>query len=103
MPSKPQGKPAGPEPSGKAPPFMHAAAAPPPRSRRQRMWIYVEDALIVLSLLSLWPKVLRMRDPIWDHLLFVALAVLVIIMCLRLRRLLTARRKAQATQNGTLR
>ncbi len=77
---------------------MKSDPKPNSLSRRQRIWIHTEDALIILSILSLWPTVFRIRTTAWMIVQSVALAILVVIMILRIRRVLIARGEAREKQ-----
>ena len=66
------------------------------RPRRRSPWyVYVEDALILLAILALWPTVLRKQGPWTQAIQIVTLAVLVVIGVVRIRRIFAARRKAE--------
>jgi len=57
------------------------------QAEKKNPWIYVEDAVIILAILSLWPIVLGKRS-VWSSvLLCVALAALVVIFFTRLNRI----------------
>ena len=54
---------------------------------KKSRWIYVEDAVIILAILSLWPIVLGEHSAWSTVLLCVALAALVVIFFARLNRI----------------
>ena len=57
------------------------------QKERRNPWVYVEDAVIILAIFSLWPIVLG-KHTLWSKvILVVALLALVIIFVVRLRRL----------------
>lgn len=64
---------------------------PPDPGRRAHL---VEDAFILLCILSLWPVILGWRHGVYEVLLYVALAGLVWILVRRVRRFHRARRDA---------
>ena len=67
-----------------------------PEPLRSRWWVYVEDALIVfLGIGVLWLSVLRISGPGVLVAQIVALAAMVAIMVVRVRRLLSGRRRAE--------
>ena len=68
--------------------------------RGERLWIRAEDALIILGLLTLWPRILGAQGRGWVIGQFVALAVLAVIAVVRVRRLLIARRETQERRAG---
>lgn len=51
----------------------------------------VEDVFIIVCILSLWPVILGWRHPVYQVVLYVALAGLVLIFFRRLRRFREAR------------
>lgn len=55
---------------------------PDPGRRGRRL----EDAFILLCILSIWPTVLRWHHPVYEYLLYVALAGLVWILVRRVQR-----------------
>ena len=56
---------------------------------RTRLWLYVEDVLIVLSILALWPKVLRLPGHLPNVLMWSAFAVMIVILIRRTNRMRT--------------
>ncbi|HDH99917.1 MAG: hypothetical protein DRP94_04380 [Candidatus Latescibacterota bacterium] len=60
---------------------------------RRSRGIWIEDGLIILSLLTLWPRILGWKGAIFPLLQYVALGVLVWILVRRVRRF--CRAKAQ--------
>ena len=67
----------------------------PPGSPSKHWWIYVEDALIILAIAALWPRLVGQRGTWVDALQIATLVVLIAIGVLRLRRMFVARRKAE--------
>lgn len=79
---------------------MPSSSATPPRGRPpgpppKHWWVYVEDALIILAIAALWPRLVGQRGTWVDALQVTTLVVLVVIGVLRLRRMLVARREAE--------
>jgi len=68
---------------------------PPPSDENSpgRKVRLLEDAFILLCILSLWPVVLGWQEPIYQVVLFVTLTGLVVILVRRVRRLTAARRE----------
>jgi len=60
---------------------------------RRSRGIWIEDGLIILSLLTLWPRILGWKGAIFPLLQYMALGVLVWILVRRVRRF--RRAKAQ--------
>ncbi|MFC1672040.1 hypothetical protein ACFL01_02770 [Planctomycetota bacterium] len=54
---------------------------------RTRLWMYVEDVLIVLSILALWPKVLHRPGRLPDVLMWSAFAVMAVVLIRRTNRM----------------
>lgn len=63
----------------------------PDPGRRARL---AEDIFILLCILSLWPVIFGWRHPVFEALLYAALAGLVLILVRRVRRFAQARREA---------
>ena len=82
---------------------MEQPPTPPPDSdgdtgKRARL---LEDIFILVCILSLWPVVLGMQHPVYEALLYIALAGLVFIFYRRINRFRDARREAdQGGGNG---
>jgi hypothetical protein len=57
-----------------------------PGNPRKRVRL-LEDAFIILCILTLWPTVLKWRHPAFQYLMYVALAGLLVILFRRIRRL----------------
>ena len=83
-------------PSPHAMPPTNSPQGPPPK----RWWIYVEDALILLAIAALWPRLLGQRGTWVNVLQVLTLVVLVVIAVVRLRRMLVTRRKAEEEARG---
>jgi len=68
--------------------------APPlsPEPERQPRHLF-EDAFIILCIAALWPVILGWQEPLYEFLLYGALAGLVIILVRRVRRLHQAYRE----------
>ena len=54
---------------------------------RTRLLLYVEDALIVLSILALWPKVLHLPGHFPNVLMWSAFAIMTVILIRRTNRM----------------
>ena len=54
----------------------------------------LEDLFILVSILSLWPVILGWRGPLYQVLLYLALAGLVVVLVRRVRRLQRARQES---------
>ena len=68
------------------------AKSSPPRSTSRRR--VIEDVLLILAIVPLWPAlVLRWPGWIWDAVLWVDLAFLVVLLIIRLNRLRGALRE----------
>jgi hypothetical protein len=55
--------------------------------RTTRFWIRVEDALIMLSIAALWPKILRLPGHYPDVLMWTAFVVMVGVLVRRMTRM----------------
>ena len=62
---------------------------------RNRISIYIEDALIIISICALWPKVFHFKGRYPDVLMGAALLVMVVVLFRRIKRLADLRRKQQ--------
>jgi len=59
---------------------------PEPEQPREKRHKLIEDIFILLCIASLWPVVLGWTEPIYQYLLYVALAGLIFIFVRRIRR-----------------
>lgn len=62
-----------------------------PEEKREKRHKLIEDIFILLCIASLWPVVLGWTEPIYQYLLYVALAGLIFIFVRRIRRFHDAR------------
>ena len=65
--------------------------APEQETNGEKKSKLIEDLFILLCIISLWPVVLGWTEPIYQYLLYVALAGLVYIFVRRIRRFHAAR------------
>jgi len=63
--------------------------------RRSLVWIRIEDVLTILCVISLWPTVFRIKGTGYTIMQVAALAVLVVILVFRVRRLHVARSRTR--------
>jgi len=75
-------------------PFGPATPGAPVPPRRPRLH-WIEDILILAAIGSLWPTVLRKTGPWVTAIQIVTLAVMMVILVARGRRLAAARRRAE--------
>jgi len=70
---------------------------PPPTEQDSpgRRGHLLEDVFILLCILSLWPVILGWKEPIYQVVLYGALAGLVVILVRRVRRFSAARRELE--------
>jgi large-conductance mechanosensitive channel len=68
---------------------------PTPEERRAKAVRLVEDAFILLCILTLWPVILGWSGTIYEVLLYVALAGLVFIFIRRMRRFRASREELE--------
>jgi hypothetical protein len=52
----------------------------------RRIWTVLEDAFILVSVLALWPGILKWEGAIWESLQYIAVAGLIWIFVRRVRR-----------------
>ena len=64
---------------------------PEQEEQREKRYKLIEDLFILLCIVSLWPVVLGWTEPIYQYLLYAALAGLVFIFVRRIRRFHAAR------------
>lgn len=64
---------------------------PTPAEKKAKVARLVEDAFIVLCILTLWPVILGWTEEIYELLMYAALAGLVVIFVRRMRRFRAAR------------
>ena len=68
--------------------------------QREKRHKLVEDVFILLCIASLWPVVLGWTEPIYQYLLYVALAGLIFIFVRRIRRFHDARDALRDAEDG---
>ena len=73
---------------------------PEPEEPREKRHKLIEDIFILLCIVSLWPVVLGWTEPIYQYLLYVALAGLIFIFVRRIRRFHDARNALQDDEDG---
>ena len=64
---------------------------PRPDQGTEKRGRLLEDAYIILCIITLWPVILRWRHPAFEYLMYVALVGLVIIFYRRIKRFQKAR------------
>jgi len=67
----------------------------PPSPDGQKKARLFEDIFILVSILSLWPVILGWDEPLYQFLMYVALAGLLVIFFRRLKRFRQARRELE--------
>ena len=68
--------------------------------KREKRHKLIEDIFILLCIASLWPVVLGWTEPIYQYLLYVALAGLIFIFVRRIRRFHDARNALRDDEDG---
>lgn len=67
----------------------------PPEEKKAKTARLFEDAFILLCIVSLWPVVLGWTEPVYQVILYVALAGLIAIFIRRIRRFHAARQELE--------
>ena len=73
---------------------------PEPEDNRQKKSKLIEDLFILLCIISLWPVVLGWTEAVYQYLLYIALAGLVLIFVRRIRRFHEARDAMRDSEGG---
>ena len=73
---------------------------PEQEDKREKRHKLIEDIFILLCIASLWPVVLGWTEPIYQYLLYVALAGLIFIFVRRIRRFHDARNALRDDEDG---
>ena len=73
---------------------------PEQEEQREKRHKLIEDLFILLCIVSLWPVVLGWTEPIYQYLLYAALAGLVFIFVRRIRRFHAARDALRDDETG---
>ena len=74
---------------------------PEQEEKREKRHKLIEDLFILLCIASLWPVVLGWTEPIYQYLLYAALAGLIFIFFRRIRRFHDARNALRDTEDGS--
>ena len=73
---------------------------PEQEEQREKRHKLIEDLFILICIVSLWPVVLGWTEPIYQYLLYAALAGLVFIFVRRIRRFHDARNALRDDETG---